>query len=202
MKQLPSKGSLFSFFLLFLLAGCSGGPSEQGETRPFAPQGSAPSSGLAQVTYSAPSGWVKEQPASNFRQDQFRLPRAEGDPDDAEMAVFYFGPGQGGTVEANIQRWIGQFSEPGGGSVQDDAQTSQRTVNGQTVTILDVRGTYQASGMGPMTPPGEPRPDYRLLAAIIETSSGPWFFKLTGPQNTVSKWEESFDQFVGTLKVN
>ncbi len=184
-------------FLLLVAAGCSS--SEQGETRPFVP--SSGSSDLATVNYSVPDGWVKEAPTSSFRKDQFRLPRAEGDPEDAEMTIFYFGPGQGGSVEANIERWIGQFSRPDGSSARDDAQTTQRDVNGRSVTVLDVSGTYTAGGMGPMSPPGEPKPDYRALFAIIETPSGPWFFRLTGPQRTVGKWEESFDRFVDSLKV-
>ena len=30
----------------------------------------------------------------------------------AEIVVFYFGAGSGGSVEANVNRWIGQFKEP------------------------------------------------------------------------------------------
>lgn len=182
-----------------LLSGACGNSGDQGETRPFVP--GAGGSDLASVTYSVPDGWVKEAPASRMRKDQFRLPRAEGDPEDAELVVFYFGPGQGGSVEANFERWIGQFSTAEGGSAKENATTTQREVNGRTVSILDVSGTYTAGGMGPMAPPGQPKPDYRALAAIIDTPSGPWFFKLTGPQRTVEKWEESFYQFVDSLQV-
>ncbi len=180
-------------------AACSE-PAEQGEARPFVPGGGSSSADLAEVTWDTPEGWVSEQPASSFRKAQYRLPRAEGDPEDGELAVFFF-PGQGGTVEANVQRWIGQFNSPDGGSAADSAQTSQRQVKGKTVTLVDVSGTYTASGMGPVAPAGPPRPDYRMLAAIIDTPSGPWFFKPTGPKRTIEKWEASFDGFVGTLEV-
>ena len=33
------------------------------------------------------------------------------DPEDAEVAVFYFGAAKAGGTEANIQRWIGQFPD-------------------------------------------------------------------------------------------
>src|ERR1700732_1069632 len=33
-------------------------------------------------------------------------------PDGGECGVYYFGPGQGGGVQANVERWVGQFPEP------------------------------------------------------------------------------------------
>ena len=169
---------------LLTLTGCGG---EVGED---------PAGG--EVEYSIPAGWVWEQPAGSQRRGQYRLPRVEGDPEDAEMVVFHF-PGSGGAIQANVDRWIGQFSDPDGGPVTDSAKADQREVSGAMVTIVDVSGTYSP---GPMTSAGSPKPEYRLLGAIIDTSRGPWFFKLTGPQKTVARWQDSFDQFVGSLKVN
>jgi hypothetical protein len=34
---------------------------------------------------------------------------ATGDHEGAECGVYYFGPGQGGSIQANLDRWIGQF---------------------------------------------------------------------------------------------
>jgi hypothetical protein len=41
--------------------------------------------------------------------------------------------------------------------------------------------------------------NYRMLGAIAVHSSGAVFFKLTGPRETVAKWERSFDEFLGSL---
>jgi len=45
-----------------------------------------------------------------------------------------------------------------------------------------------------------PRQGYRMLAAVAETTEGPWFFKLTGPEKTIAKWSGSFDHFIGSFK--
>ncbi len=142
-----------------------------------------------------PEGWVEQTPTSTMRQGQFALPRVEGDPADGELVVFYFGPGQGGSAEANIDRWIGQITQPDGSSSKERARTSKRTVAGLSVTVVDITGTYQALMM-PGAPSGGPNKGYRMIAAVVETPQGPWFFKLVGPEKTVAKWSGSFDQFL------
>ena len=32
------------------------------------------------------------------------------------------------------------------------------------------------------------KPRFRLRAGVVETSNGPYFIKLTGPEKTVAKW--------------
>jgi len=155
--------------------------------------------GSFQVTI--PQGWVDHPPSSMMRKAQYLLPKSAGDAADAEMAVFFF-PGQGGSVEANIQRWIGQFAQPDGSSSQEKAKTGNKQVAGFNITILDVAGTYNAGMMGGMggTSDNRPRPGYRLRAAVVETGEGPWFFKLVGPEKTVHHWSTSFDQFIASIK--
>ena len=64
------------------------------------------------ITLNVPTSW-KQSPASNtLRTAQFAIPKAEGDKDDAELVVYFFG-GAGGGVNANLERWSGQF-QPGG----------------------------------------------------------------------------------------
>ena len=41
---------------------------------------------------------------------------------------------------------------------------------------------------------------FRLRAGVIETSNGPYFIKLTGPAETITKWDKAFEQFVASLK--
>jgi hypothetical protein len=131
-----------------------------------------------------------------MRKGQYALPKVAGDGEDGELAVFYFGSGQGGSVEANIERWIGQISQPDGSSSKEKAKTNKKEIGGMPVTLVDVSGTYSA-GMMSNAPP---RQGYRMLAAVAETTEGPWFFKLTGPEKTIAKWSSSFDQFIGSFK--
>jgi hypothetical protein len=133
-----------------------------------------------------------------MRQAQFRLPRVDGDPEDAELVVFYF-QGSGGGVQANIDRWIGQFKKPDGSPAADQARTSRRETNGIQLTIVDVSGTYMSSS-GPMLSEVQDKPGFRMLGAVAEAGSGPWFFKLTGPAKTVARWEPQFHSFLDTVR--
>ncbi len=133
-----------------------------------------------------------------MRKAEWVLPRAEGDGEDASLVVFYFGSGQGGDVESNLDRWYGQFEQPDGRATREVARLGHRTVSGLRVTLADVTGTFRG-GM-PGGPPAEPRPETRMLAAIVEAPSGPWFFKLVGPKRTVERWRASFDTFVASLR--
>ena len=187
-------------------SGCSSGgrrsqPEMQPQNmRPAAAHGAAPQS-TADVTaaasplkFAAQPGWVTEKPSMSMRQAQYRLPRADGDSEDAELVVYYF-QGGGGGVQANIDRWIGQFSKPDGSPVSD-AKTTHTTANGIPITVVDVTGTYMG-GMGSET---KSKTNHRMLAAVAEAGGGPWFFKLTGPVKTVSRWEPSFQSFIAGIR--
>lgn len=115
------------------------------------------------------------------------------------MTVFYFGMGQGGSTQANINRWIGQVSQPDGSASRDKAKIRESEVSGFRMTLVDVSGTLKASNM-PGAPQRPARPGYRLLGAVLESSQGPWFFKLVGPEKTISRWAESFRQFIESAK--
>ncbi len=151
------------------------------------------------IRYDVPAGWTARPPASSMRVAEFSLPRVAGDTEDAELAVFYFG-GQGGTVQANLDRWMGQINQPDGRASSDVAITSKlKTSTGLAVTLVDVGGTYVAE-VSPGSPARFNKPGFRLRAAVVETTSGPYFVKLTGPAKTIARWEESFLAFVKSFK--
>ena len=74
------------------------------------------SCGACELRFKMPDGWVSESPSSKMRVAQYKLPKAEGDAEDASLVVYYFGPAQGGSVDANIDRWISQIEQPRSGS--------------------------------------------------------------------------------------
>ncbi|MDE2928287.1 MAG: hypothetical protein OXT71_18010 [Acidobacteriota bacterium] len=150
------------------------------------------------LLFTAPDGWIEETPTSSMRKAQYRLPRAGGDSEDGELVVFHF-PGQGGTIEANINRWVGQFSPDETGGGPSKAEVAPRTANGVRLMLVDVSGTYRPSS-GPMMRPGDPKKGYRMLAVIAQTASGPWFFKLTGPRKTIDNWHQDFLAFLDTIR--
>jgi hypothetical protein len=169
-------------------------PGEIASTAPASSAGGLrqPAAGLR---FSVPPEWISEPPSSGMRQAQYRLPRAEGDPEDAELVVFYF-QGEGGSAQANIDRWVGQFQKPDGSAAS--GEVSSRKSNGVPLTIVDVSGVY--TGGGPMMQPSAPKAGFRMLAAVAETASGPWFFKLTGPAKTVARWQSGFSAFLDTIR--
>jgi hypothetical protein len=157
-----------------------------------APPASGSPTAAAGLAWTLPAGWTIEAPRS-MRVATYAIPAASGDAEGAECAVFYFGAGQGGGVDANLERWIGQF-QPAAKS-----KRSSKTVNGVQVSLADVTGTYTAHG-GSTTQPQGDKPDWRLLGAIAESPQGAVFFKLAGPAKTVAAVSKAFDTMVGSLK--
>jgi hypothetical protein len=154
----------------------------------------------AGLKFDAPAGWVSKPPASSMRVVEYTLPKVATDTEDAALAVYYFG-GQGGTVQANLDRWIGQMSQPDGRASKDVAKTTTlKTTSGLNVTVLDVSGTYVAE-MAPGAAEHYNKPGFKLRAAVIEAPDGPYYVKLTGPAATVAKWNDSYLAFVRSAKV-
>ena len=151
------------------------------------------------MSYKVPEGWTVEKPTSEMRLAQYKLPKAAGDGEDALLVVFYFGPGQGGTTQANIDRWVNQVKQPDGSSSKDKASTETLTVNGLQVTTVDVKGTY-SGGMSQDSVPKDSNSIYRLRGAVIETPKGSYFVKLTGPEKTVNHWDQAFSDYIKSFE--
>ncbi|MCG3128713.1 MAG: hypothetical protein CHACPFDD_03604 [Phycisphaerae bacterium] len=144
------------------------------------------------LKFDPPAEWRSVPPPSAMRKAQYVLPRVEGDELDGELIVYYFGPGEGGGVRDNLERWKGMFHGPDGKRVADDAVREESfEANGLKVTWLDISGQYAPAPMagGADT---TPRDKFRMLAAVVETSGGPWFFKAIGPQATLEKHRTGF----------
>jgi hypothetical protein len=152
----------------------------------------------AGLEFSPSAGWISEPPSSSNRQAQYRLPRTEGDPEDAELAIYHF-PGGGGTPQANVERWIGQFTRPDGSPASDTVNITHKSIRGIPVTVVDVSGTFAGSMMTMQKNRGS-KANFRLLGAIAEAGNGLWFVKLTGPAKTVAKWQSSFESFLESIK--
>ncbi|HSS44902.1 MAG TPA: hypothetical protein VLO07_06125 [Thermoanaerobaculia bacterium] len=145
---------------------------------------------VAGVRWSVPARW-REQPPRQMRVATYLVP-GTGGAEAGECAVFYFGKGQGGSVEENVARWTKQFEAPA------NAKTTTRSVGGMRVHVVDLSGTYLGTG-GPMMESQERKPNYRLLGAIVEAPGGLLFFKCTGPASTISQAQEEFDRLIQSL---
>lgn len=135
------------------------------------------------IVFDLPADWRREQPSSGMRLAQAVVPGAAGP---GELAVFHFGAGQGGSVESNFERWLGQVEQSKGvGPERGDF-----AANGFKVSWIEAKGTLLPSGMG--SGPTTPQPGFRLLGAVVEGEGGPWFFKLTGPDATLAAGRAAF----------
>jgi hypothetical protein len=115
-----------------------------------------------------------------------------------ELAVFYFGADQGGTIEANMTRWVGQFTQPDGSETKP--KRDERNVRGIPVALVEAKGNYS----GGMAMPGGPAPsgmnDAMLLGAIAKGPNGAVFFKFTGPRASLEKARAAFDGLIDSIQ--
>lgn len=151
---------------------------------------SAPVAGGIQWEVGGP--FMAKPPANAMRAADYQI---MGEAGPANMAVFYFGP-NAGAVDANVQRWVGQFTKPDGTPIGDAYKTSTKTVGNMTVTVVDVEGNFG----GGMMPGAQSATGQRMLAAIVQGPQGPVFFKMTGPKATVDGAQEAFDKMLTTFK--
>ena len=185
--------------LLFTAAAGAAAPGAAGPAATATRGGSrpAPAGRLDVLRYRAPvpPAWVAQAPASTFRAAQYRVPAAPG-ATDGEVVVFYFGPGQGGSVAANTGRWASQFAGPHGQPARPAIRTL--TVGGMPATIVELTGTYACGvGMGQGAPG---KPGQTLLAAVVEAPEGNLTFQLHGDRATVARHRGAFEAMLKGLR--
>ncbi len=140
-----------------------------------------------------PDGWQKKKPQNNIIEYEFAAPKVEGDENDGRVTLM----GAGGSVEANIERWSGQFEQADGAPAKP--KLTQQKLAGCDVHLLDISGTYKDKP--PFSGTEVKRPGYRMFAAIISSKDqGNYFIKLYGPQHTVTENEKAFAQMIESLE--
>ena len=138
------------------------------------------------LQFEAPKEWVKETPSNTMRKAQYKVPDKEKKSKDAELLLFYFGANSG-TIPMNLKRWAGQMGQ---------TEAKPETIEGKCkITLVDLKGVY-TEGQGK-----DPLPDARMLAAVVETESGPWYFKMVGPAETVGDWREALITLLKAAKL-
>lgn len=171
--------------LVLTLAACSGGDS-------------APPSGetVSLLDYQAvvPASLQAHPSTSSMRLAEYVVPRDDGTR--AEVIVYYFGQGQGGSADANIVRWSHQFTGPDGGPVTPRVSDAEGTAF--PTTIAEFEGTYRR-GVG-MGDDAEPEADQGLVAAVVETPRGNLFLQLFGDRAAVTATRDDFLEMVASIR--
>tara|TARA_Y100000589_G_C26763988_1_gene470981 strand:- start:23 stop:556 length:534 start_codon:yes stop_codon:yes gene_type:complete len=132
------------------------------------------------LTFERPEAWNWERPSSQMRKAQLSAPGKDGA---ADVVFFYFGPGGAGGVQANVDRWMGQFQNVSG------KKTESKKIGGIPITFVQASGTFLS---GPPFGQKVPKAGYALRGAIIGAKGGAIFIKMTGPKKTVEKAAPDF----------
>jgi hypothetical protein len=168
-------------------AGAAGAPNTT-----IAPAAAAtpPKPAVKPLVWDDPSEWKRVPPSSPMRRASYEIPAAKGDPKPGELNVFVLG----GDVDANIQRWVGEFS----GFDPKSVARSERKVNDMREALVELpKGTF-SGGMSEL----KQSENYGLLGAIVVTESGAeYFFKLIGPAATVKAARAPFYKLLDSIRL-
>jgi hypothetical protein len=158
---------------------------------------------LGNVTGQVPGNWTAQPAGGQFRLGQYVIPKAQGDTAASQFILFHFGQGGGGSLEDNVKRWIGMVRQPDGSDTAKVVKRDMVTRQGLRITTVDIPGTYMERPF-PMAQEATPRPNYRMLAAVIETttegSDGPYYVRLVGPKKSIDAAKAGWDSFIASLK--
>lgn len=140
------------------------------------------------LAWTDPPAWKRNPPSNPMRLAEYVVPKVGPDTDAPECVINTFGAGQGGSVDANIDRWIRQFDPASASSV--DKQS--RKINGRDVTFVELSGTFKGMSMPGAAAAAAPKTNQRMIAAIVDHPSGPHFFKMVGPDASVKEAKAAF----------
>lgn len=153
------------------------------------------------VVLTAPKEWKKSDKRSQMIQFEFSAP-AEAKEDEPSVRITVMRAG--GSIDANIDRWYGQFTQPDGKSTKEQSKVEKFEAEGQTVHWVDIPGTFKETmGGGPFSG-GKTveREDYRMLGAILVAESGAqYFIKMTGPTKICESLKDGFEKMLKEVQV-
>ena len=94
-----------------------------------------------QLTLQAPEAWVRKEPKAKIVEHEFAITAAAGDETPGRVIMM----SAGGSVQANMDRWVGQFTQAAGAA----ADTRQKEVAGHTDSYHRPERHLQRSAAGP-----------------------------------------------------
>jgi hypothetical protein len=137
-------------------------------------------------TFKVPAPWTEGTPTGMFDKAALNYPIEGGTALIAKLSEFQ---GGAGGVEANVNRWVGQFE---GG--KPETKREDLKFGDTQVVLMTLSGTFLDGP--PMSSQKTPRPDYTMLGAIIMNADTATFVKLTGPKADVAKAADAFKKLV------
>lgn len=138
---------------------------------------------IAGVSFNPPAEW-KDEGTTSMRKTQLSFGPIEDEADSATMVLFYFGADQGGPIQANLDRWVGQVPQADSSDSKAKAVQSEFEAAGMKAHVVEVTGAYNAGGMA--MGKDVDKAGYLLVGVVLEGPEGNLFFKLTGPEKTAA----------------
>lgn len=147
---------------------------------------------LPPVLWDTPGSWTTvnapNAPRSGAKKASYNVPKAGNDKEEAEVLVTFNGTGNKGDPATTYKEWFDQFD----GNLGPTAKREEFVnAHGLKVETVEVAGTYKVALAPPVGPQKRAavqmvKNNFRLVGAVVKTPDrGNWFFKLTGPDETV-----------------
>lgn len=128
------------------------------------------------LTAETPQGWTQVA-ARQFRDLNWQVAGA-----DAECFLTL---GSSGSVQLNVDRWLGQFGLESGAAKPGPAE---HVLMGQRASLLQAEGSF----MG--------KPGYALMVLLAEGQGGLTTLKMTGPRDVVQQQKDAFLKLARSIK--
>jgi hypothetical protein len=142
-----------------------------------------PSSG--RPTWQIPAGW-QEAPAGEFLVAKFTI---AGQANEQAAVNVSMSAGDGGGLEANVNRWRKQLGLPDLSSTDIPAAVQTLDLPSGKAMLVEMNGTDARTGQAS-----------RLVGAVVPTGTHTWFYKLMGSQTVVDREKKAFINFIATAK--
>lgn len=158
---------------------------QAGQHEAVASESEASEASVSGFRFKVPPGWRRAELTSaqqGFVDARFEIPEYG---EDVRLTLST----TGGGVEANLDRWIGQFRLSDGTAPRRESLD----VDGLQVTWIDLSGEFQGMGQSP-------QPGWRMLGAAFDGEPRDFYIKLTGPEAAVAALHDEFRQFVTSAR--
>jgi hypothetical protein len=155
---------------------------------------------IAGMKSTTPKSWKEEPTTIDMQLGKFKLPKAEGDPEDAQLTIYYF-KGGSGTPEQNLQRQRAKF-KPAEGKDKVEEKLDKIKVGTIEAPYQDLTGTF-LSKFPPAAPTAKvtEKADYRqLYVVLLVPEKGDYYAALVGPAKTVEKHKKEFEDWLKNFK--
>jgi hypothetical protein len=133
------------------------------------------------LRFNRPESWCWVPPSGSFRAAQLEKMAPDGTV--LTLTFSRFPSGNGGSVQANLDRWIAQFTTPS----SSHPETKKGTDG--SMTFIRLEGTLRGGTPGG---PKKDLPHALLLGAILEADGEQVIMKLAGPVSAVATAEKEF----------